>query len=108
MLLLQKAQDNYPENKGLLCILKTAEIIGIEAYDIAYSALLTKGKLEPSDMALIMAIPMQKEPTLDKIIRLLAILEEYPEYYRRVKENLEQFGINLQQILKTLREVNHP
>jgi len=107
MLLLQKAQDNYPENKDLLTILKTAEIIGTKAFNIAYSALLSKGKLEPSDIALIMTIPMQ-ESNPDKIIQLFTMLEEYPEYYRRVKENLEQFGINLQQILKTFRRENHP
>jgi len=102
-LLEQKAKDNYPEDKGLLCILKTAEVIGTEAYNIAYSALLTKGKLEPSDEALILTAYMQKESNLNDIIRLFNILEEFPEYYRKITENLEQLRMILRQILETIK-----
>lgn len=108
-LVWKKAQENYPENKLFLCILRTAQIIGIEPYNIAYSALLTKGKLEPTDEGAIFVSQLVREQSPEKFIQLCTILEEeFYEVYRQVEENLAHVGINLREILKKLKEVNQP
>ena len=106
--LLEKTRETYPKNKRLQCLIETSPIIGTDAYEMAYQTLLSKGKLEPSDYDKIMAIQLPKGLTPDQFNQLFTILRgKYPEIYRQVKENLEQFGINLQQILERLRGYNH-
>jgi hypothetical protein len=102
-LVWQKAKENYPENKLFLCILRTAEITGIEPYNIAYSALLTKRKLEATDEGAIIVSQLVREQSPEKFIQLCTILEEeFYEVYQQVEKNLAHVGISLPEVRKKM------
>lgn len=107
--LLEKTRENYPKNKNLQCLIETSPYTGTEAYEMAHQALVTKRKLEQSDYDQIMSIQILKGLTPEKFNQLFTILRKrYPKIYRQVTEDLEQFGVNLQQILKALKRENQP
>lgn len=95
-ILLEKTLKIYPENKDLQCLLEISPILGTDAYNIAFSAILGKGILEPIDNSTIMATQMQKELSSDEAKQIITILKKYPEQYRQLKEKVEQLQENLQ------------
>lgn len=94
--LLEKTLKIYPENKDLQCLLEISPILGTDAYNIAFSAILGKGKLEPIDKSTIMATQMQKKLSFDEAKQITTILKKYPEQYRQFKEKVEQLKENVQ------------
>ena len=88
--LLEKTLKFYPQNKDLQCLLETSLILGTEAYYMAFSVILSKGKLEPIDTSTIMITQMQKELSLDEVKQIITILKKYPKHYQKFKENIEQ------------------
>jgi DNA-binding MarR family transcriptional regulator len=94
--LLEKTLKIYPDNEDLHCLLETSLIVGTDAYNIALSAILRKGKLEPIDISTMMAQIMLKELSLKEARQFITILKKYPKYYRRLTETTEQFRENIQ------------
>lgn len=95
--LLEKTLKFYPENKDLQCLLETSLILGTDAYNMAFSIIRKKGKLEPIDTSIIMATQMQKELSSDEVKQVIKMLKKYPKQHRQLKENIEQLKEILQQ-----------
>ena len=96
--LLERTLRIYPDNKDLQCLLEISPMAGTDAYNIALSAILAKGKLEPIDTSTMMAYIMQKEWSLDEAKRFIAILKRYPKYYHQLTETKEQLRENVRQL----------
>ena len=96
--LLEKTLEFYPENKDLQYLLETSPILGTDAYNMAFSIIRNKGKLEPIDTSTITATQMQKELTSDEAKQFITILKKYPKQLKKFKENMEQIKRNLQQL----------
>jgi len=96
--LLEKTIEIYPNNKILQCCLKIAPFTGIEGYRIALSTILSKGKLEQSDLTKIMLTQMQKDPSIDQIKQSLEMLKEFPEVYEKVHKQIKQYADLLKEI----------
>jgi hypothetical protein len=93
--LLERTLKIHPDNKDLQCLLEVSPILGTEAYNVALSAFLGKGKLEQTDKSTILATLLQKERSLDEAKHFFAILRKYPEPYRLFKEKREQVRENM-------------
>ena len=76
---LKRTEEIYPENKMLQCVIEITAILGTGMHKIAYSAVLTKGKLEQDDRSAMMSAQLQKELSLEQIQELMAIMKKYPE-----------------------------
>jgi hypothetical protein len=96
--LLEKTIEIYPNNKILQCCLKIAPFTGVEGYRIALSTILTKGKLEQSDLTKIMLTQMQKDPSIDQIKQSLEMLKECPEVYEEIHKQIKQYTDLLKKI----------
>lgn len=85
--LLRKTKKYYHEDTDLQFMIETSFVFGTGTYKATYLTFLNKRKLEPNDIATIMAtqiMAMQKELTPEKRERLIGILERYPEQHQQL------------------------
>jgi hypothetical protein len=101
---LNKTKEIYPENKPLLCVIETTPIIGSVMHKIAYSAVLTKGKLDESDKGAMFGAQSQKDLSLEQIIELIAILKKYQ--VRDLQAELAEITEKMKKAELFLREAN--
>jgi hypothetical protein len=94
--LLEKTLKIYPKNKDLQYLLEISPILGTDAFNVAFSAILGKGQLEPIDTTTIMVTQMQKKLSSDEVKQIITILKKYPEQYRQFRENVEQLRESVQ------------
>lgn len=98
--LLDKVSTIYPENKNLQYSLAMAPFINKEVFRVGLSALKSKGKLEPTDIAKIMLTQMETDTSAKTIKEAIQILKKYPEEYRRLKKQFSEMRMNLEKIEK--------
>ena len=96
--LLTKTLEIYPENKVLQCIVEISTILGTDIYEIAYSTILNKQKIEPNDISIMLATQMQKDLSLKQIKELITIMKKYPEQFGNFKEKTEKIFENLKKV----------
>lgn len=102
--LLAKTIEIYPENKVLQCIVEASTILGTDMYRIAYSAVLSKGKLEKSDVSAMLGSQLQKDLSLEQIKDLITIMKKYPEQFGDFKEQTDQILENLKKVELFLKD----
>jgi hypothetical protein len=96
-ILLEKSLTIYPDNKDLLCTLELSPIVGTEALQIAFVALLTKGRFDQSDIIKVMTAEAQElDPAKDE--DFLSILKNHPKQYEKVKECARQMREKLDKL----------
>jgi hypothetical protein len=100
--LLKKTREIYPENQSLLYYLEIAPKLNPKVLEIGYSAVKTKGKLEPIDLATIMLTQMQTETSIQDFWKTVAILKNYPKQYKSFKKQVEQMLENLSQLNESI------
>ena len=101
--LLNKTRKIFPKNEALLCYLDIAPKFNPKIFEIAYSAVKTKGKLEPIDVATMLFTQMQTEATIETLRELMEILrKKYPKLYNSTKENIEKISQTLNQLKETI------
>ena len=77
--LIKRTMEFYPKRRDLHYLLEAVTILGIEAFDVAYFAYVKKGKLEQSDIAVIMATQMQHKISPEDVRKFSELLQRYPE-----------------------------
>jgi hypothetical protein len=102
--LLTKTIEFYPENKTLQCIVEVANVLGTDMYRIAYPTILSKGKLEKDDVALMFATQLQKDLSLEQIKDLISIMRKYPEQFGDFKDQRDQMLENLKKVELFLKD----
>jgi DNA-binding MarR family transcriptional regulator len=101
---LKRTEKIYPENKSLQCIIEITAILGTKMHKIAYSAVLTKGKLERDDRSAMMSAQLQKELSLEQIQELLAIMRKYPEQVGDMQEKIMEMIEKIKKVELFLKE----
>ena len=87
---LNKTKEVYPENKLLQCVVETTSVLGTDMHRIAYSSLLSKGKLDVNDKGAMKGALLQKELSLQQIQELIAIMKRYPEQFGNMQDKLNE------------------
>lgn len=101
--LLNNTREIFPKNRTLLCYLEIASKLNPKIFGIAYSAIKTKGKLEPIDLIAISLTQMQTETTMQTFREILKILKnEHPKLYNSIKSDIEKMSENLNQLKETI------
>jgi hypothetical protein len=83
--LLEKSLVIYPKDTNLQAILEVSPILGTEAFKLAFQVILAKGKLEQSDITMIIFTEMQKDLDISQIEPLLTILKRHPDQFEITK-----------------------
>jgi len=96
--LLKKTRETFPENQILLYCLEIAPKLNPKVFEIGYSAVKTKGKLEPIDLATILLTQMQTETSVQPFWETVEILKNYPKQYKSFKKQIEQMFENLSRL----------
>ena len=96
--LLTKTLKIYPENKVLQCVIEISTLLGTDMYEIAYSAILKKQKLEQNDVSSMLATQIQKDLNTEQIKELLTIVKKYPEQFGNFEEQINKMIENLNQV----------
>lgn len=96
--LLKKTRDLYPDNQILLYFLEIAPKLNPEVFRIGYSAIKSKGKLEPIDLATILFTQMQTETHTQVFKQAIEILKRYPKEHKSFRQQIEKLSENLNQI----------
>jgi hypothetical protein len=104
--LLTKTLEIYPENKILQCVVELSTILGTDAYRIAYSAVLNKGKFEKTDAAEMLGSLMLKDLSSEQIEDLMSIINKYPEQFRDFKKQRDRMLKNLKKVEAFLKGFN--
>jgi hypothetical protein len=73
-------------------------------YRIAYPTILSKGKLEKDDVALMFATQLQKDLSLEQIKDLISIMRKYPEQFGDFKDQRDQMLENLKKVELFLKD----
>lgn len=76
--LLEKSLEIYPEDTNLQPILEVSPILGTEAFKFAFQVILAKGKLEQSDIPMIIFTQAQKDLDISQLEPLPSNSEETP------------------------------
>jgi hypothetical protein len=87
---LNRTTEVYPDNKMLQCIVELTTILGTDAHQIGYQAILKKGKLEKSDISLMLGTLLLKELNLEQITDIIALMKKYPELYGDLKQQTDE------------------
>jgi len=90
--LLKRIIEVYPNDRTLHLLLKMAPFSEVESYRVAFSALLSKGRLEQSDMIMIMITQMQRDLSIEQFNHLLKVLREFPEEYEKITKQMKQLA----------------
>jgi len=96
--LLEKSLVIYPEDTNLQAILEVSPILGTEAFKFAFQVILIKGKLEQSDIPLIIFTQMQKDIDISQLEPLIAILKKHPQQFEITKAYAEEINRKLAKI----------
>jgi hypothetical protein len=100
--LLSRVNEVYPENKILQYCLEVAPKLNPEVFRLFLSAIRSKGKLEPIDMATIFLTQMQTDTSSKTFKELGEILKKYPQEHSRLKKQLSEMHTDLDQIEKMI------
>jgi hypothetical protein len=83
--LLEKTLRIYPEDVYLQAILEVAPILGTEAFEVAFQIVLAKGKIESTDLPMIILTQMQKDIDIAQFEPLMKILKKHPDQLEATK-----------------------
>ena len=95
---IRRTNKIYPENKDLHYLLDSVSIIGNDAFNIGYLAIISKGKLEQSDMALMMITQLQKGLSDDSLLQFNKMLKKYPDQEQKFTDTFKKISENLQNL----------
>ena len=96
--LLNKTRKIYPKNEILQYSLEIAPKLNPKVFKIGYSAIRSKGKLEPVDLATILFTQMQTETHIQTFKETIEILRRYPKEFRSFKEQVERMVENINRL----------
>jgi Tfp pilus assembly ATPase PilU len=85
---LNRTAEVYPDNKLLQCFVELTTYIGTDIYQVGYQAILKKGKLEDSDVSLMLGTGLMKDLSLETVLQVIALMKKYPEQFSGFKEQL--------------------
>ena len=77
---VKKAKEIYPDEKEFHYFLDATSILGTEAFEIAFKALLTKGKVEADDVAAMLVNQVLKGISPEALGKFFVLLQLYPEH----------------------------
>lgn len=100
--LLKKTREIFPENHTLLYCIEIIPKLNPRVLEIGYSAVRTKGKLEPIDLATILLTQMQTETSVQTFWEIVEILKKYPKQYNSFKKQIEQMLENLSRLKESI------
>jgi len=100
--LLKKTREIFPENQSLLYYLEIAPKLNPKVLEIGYSAVKTKGKLEPIDLATILLTQMQTKTSVQEFWKTVKILKNYPKQHNSFKKQIEQMFKNLSRLKESI------
>jgi hypothetical protein len=93
--LIKRTLEVYPENKDLLFLLEAMPIPEANAFNIAYLAVLSKGKLSQSDLTTVYAAQLQNKLSPEETKQFITVLKKYPKQYQRCKDYIKLSQENL-------------
>jgi len=96
--LFEKSAGIYPENKVLHCLLEISPILSTEGFRALCFSFFRNGKLEQSDIDMLIASQMQHKLTVEEAKQLVEIMKKYPEQYKRFSEDMKQLQNNVEKI----------
>jgi len=96
--LLRTTLEIYPENKNLQFIIEAVPILGKNAFDALYLAVLTKGVIKQRDLTSIFAAQMQKKLTPKQLRQFMMVLKKYTEPYQQYADYINQIRKNLREL----------
>ena len=67
-------------------------------YEIAYSAVLSKQKIDQNDISSMLVTQMQKDLNTEQIKELLTMVKKYPEQFGNFEEQINKMIENLNQV----------
>lgn len=85
---LNRTAEVYPDNKLLQCFVELTTYLGTDIYQVGYQAILKKGKLEDSDVSLMLSTGLMKDLSLEKVLDVIALMKKYPEQFSGFKEQI--------------------
>jgi hypothetical protein len=85
---LNRTTEVYPDNKMLQCFVELTTYLGTDIYQVGYQAILRKGKLEDSDVSLMLGTGLMKDLSLETVLKVIALIKKYPEQFSGFKEQI--------------------
>jgi ribosomal protein L28 len=112
--LIRRTIELYPERRDLHYLLEAVSILGTEAFDVAYWAVVSKGKLEQSDIAFVMATQMQHKLSDEGVEKFGELLQRFPEqqqrfidFFKEISDNVKDLNVLFKQPKNQQKELNH-
>jgi hypothetical protein len=96
--LLTTAKQVYPNNQRFQFGLGMAQHVNPKIFEIALTALRTKGKLEPAELASIMITQMQTNASMRAFTEALETYRKYPTEYEQFKQRISQIQENFNKL----------
>lgn len=96
---IKRTREIYPEKTKLHYLLESVSILGTEAFNYGYFALVSKGKLDPNDVAKMIIIQSSLSP--ERIVKFSELLTKYPEE----KQKFDKLAMEIIEKVKNLVKV---
>jgi hypothetical protein len=96
--MFEKSLKIYPEDTSLQFLLEAIPILGTDFLTIAFGAFLGKGKIEDSDITLILASQAQTGLSSDQQKQFAKMLKKYPSQQKRAKETITKMRQKLDEL----------
>jgi ribosomal protein L28 len=105
--IIKKTVEFYPERRDLQYLLEAITILGKDAFDVAYWAYLSKGKLEQSDIAIIMATQMHHKLSSEEVKKFSELLQRFPEQQQGFVDFFEEMSDNVKKLDSLFRRTKN-
>jgi hypothetical protein len=93
--LIEKSKQIYPDRKDLHYLLESISILGTEAFEKGYLALINKGKLEQNDITAMLLTQIQVGLSQENLLKYVELLKQYPENQPSFKKFVDELMSNM-------------
>lgn len=102
--LLENTIKVYPEDTNLQTIIEFAPILGTKAFEYAFHVILTKGRLDESDILMLILTQKENDMTTAQVKELLNLLKKHPQQLEDSKIFAKEITEKIQIINELLNE----
>jgi hypothetical protein len=99
---IQRTLKIYPENKKLHYLLEAVSILGTEAFNYGYFAIVSKGKLDQNDISKMIITQCSLSP--QRIIQYSELLAKYPDEKQKFDKLITEMTDKLKNLDQLLNQ----
>jgi hypothetical protein len=103
---IRKTKEIYPDDRETHYFLDATSIFGNDGFEIAFRAILDKGKLEQEDIVATLMNSVLKGISPEAIAKFFILLKQYPEHNLELESLMKELASNMTKFQDKFKKSN--